>query len=75
MDTAVDNMTDIATEIWAAAQCTPHEGVENAVARIEAILLENFGHNQLHNGACLFCGGVGCVRCRTFVPTQEGQLK
>ena len=36
------NRAEIANEIWAAAQRHPDEGVEDCVARIEAILREHY---------------------------------
>ena len=47
----------IAHEIWSASQLLPHEGIEDGVIRIKAILKENL--EQLKDGICPNCKGVG----------------
>ncbi len=37
-----DTLTEIAHDIWVAAQLLPHEGIEDGVSRIEKILAAKF---------------------------------
>ena len=55
----MDKITEIAHEIWAAAQLMPGEGIEDGVRRVEEILMNEWGSLDAvtDNGKyCTECG-------------------